>query len=105
MSKREFKVGDFVSGEWYSPGDKKYFRVTGKIMPGLEGREDAIHVDGFMCAPKSIRRLVKKLRRRVWIHRDDVSDLDHARIKQSIPVMPDFWIPFIEVKKKQEGAK
>lgn len=99
---REFKVGDRVAV--YS--SKKRFKgtVTSDVITSA-GLIQIKFDDGYLWDffPQQCRRLIKKQRRRVWVHKEvidneDISD-DVTFDFNQIKINQYDWIEFIKVKK------
>src|SRR6185312_8552196 len=105
------KVGDRVAADWYNPQRGRYDRIRGRYY-GVGADGDALVTDEpdgprYCCSPYSVRRLVKKPRRRVWINpRDAGGPIDrHSGVFYTGITPEDYscngWTEFVEVRRKK----
>lgn len=102
--KKDFKVGERVAGDWFDIGHG-FRRIKGTFMGLTEEKVPIIKCDHrglhCLCAPNSIRRQVKKNRRRLWIHSTSIGIYTNPYVYTKQPPTLDDFVEFVEVRKKK----
>jgi hypothetical protein len=100
MKLSKFKVGDRCIGECFNTDLYQFQEVVGAYTDSSGGPR----IEGYAVAPRSIRRLIKKPRRRIWINEkyfNTINGLDSACVFECKPELaPGNYIEFVEVRKK-----
>jgi hypothetical protein len=79
--KKPFEVGERVLAEW--DGTTEIRKIKGTYL-GVDGRGFAMvkcSDNTYLCVPRSLRRFVSRVRRRVWISEDQLA---YLKVKESI---------------------
>jgi hypothetical protein len=103
----KFKAGDRVAADWFNPETELYETVRGCFFGINDNNEPMVEGDRgvrYFVAPNSIRRLVKRERRRVWISATEFAlTMAHGGHAESSLFGPkwDDSIEFIEVRNRK----